>query len=221
MTDLNEIKDDAPLRVLFPEYWKLHSMVRGEVSGLDEAALDWTDNSSGWAGWSIRQQCSHLASVVYRWLLVRWRDQLFTDGIPVSEQELSRLNSPEHDRRLDDDHFREMEQVLNAIEGAMELAQSVLRRVTVSEARSMAVTRSSSPQWALMARAHPIGVTVTEDGGGSLTLEATFRHMYYEYLTHLFNIQRIKRALRKPVVVRLPPEGYHTVRGWDVSEAGL
>ena len=58
---------------------------------------------------------------------------------------------------------------------------------------------------------------ITPDGG-TLTLEATFRHMYFEYMTHLFNMQRIKRAQGLPVIVRLPNEGYHTVPGWDISE---
>ncbi|MDA0677531.1 MAG: hypothetical protein O2788_05935, partial [Chloroflexi bacterium] len=129
--------DDAPLRVLFPQYWKLDSMVRGEIAGLSDPELDWTSNQYGWAGWSIRQQSSHLASVVYRWLLVRWRDQLFADGIPITDERLGQVNSERHDRRLDDALFRTVEQILGAMEEAMQIAQSVLRRVTVSDGRRM------------------------------------------------------------------------------------
>lgn len=210
-----EVSDNSPLRVLFPQYWKLDSMVRGEIKGLNDEAMDWTSSEFGWAGWSIRQQTSHLASVIYRWLLVRWRDELFPEGIPMSEHELALLNSAEHDRRLHEQRYWQAEEILQAMSGAMELAQSVLRRVTVAEGRSMTVTRSASPQWALMVKAHPRGVTLDDDGGGTLTLEATFRHMYFEYLTHLYNMQRIKNALGERVIVRLPNEGYHTVRGWD------
>lgn len=214
----SEVHSDAPLRVLFPQYWKLDSMVRGEVSGLDDDALDWTSDEFGWAGWSIRKQTSHLGSVVYRWLLERWRDQLFPveqGGIPLSDVELGQLSSTEHDRRLNDDFYSGIDDILGAVSGAMELAQSVLRRVTVADGRSLVVSRTASPQWGLMVRAHPHGVTLDETGGGTLTLEATFRHMYYEYLTHLFNMQRIKGALGETVVVRLPDEGYHTVEGWE------
>jgi hypothetical protein len=210
--------DDTPLRVLFPQYWKLDSMVRGEIAGLSDAQIDWTNYRYGWAGWSIRQQSSHLASVVYRWLLVRWREQLFAGGIPITNDRLRQVNSERHDRRLDDDLFRTSEQILGAMEEAMQIAQSVLRRVTVGEGRTLVVTRASSPQWAMMTQAHPHGVTVTPDGG-TLTLEATFRHMYFEYITHMFNMQRMKRAQGLPVIVRLPNEGYHTVPGWDVTEA--
>lgn len=221
MTKLNSgptstvVHDDAPLRVLFPQYWNLDSMVRGELSGLDDSALDWTSEEFGWAGWSIRRQTSHLASVVYRWLLVRWRDQIFKDGIPLSDDELALVNSAKYDRSLDEDIYREPEQILGAMSGAMELAQSVLRRVNVADGRSLVVSRTPSPQWHLMVKAHPTGVTLDENGGGTLTLEATFRHMYFEYLTHLYNMQRMKAELGKTVVVKLPDEGYHTVEGWD------
>jgi hypothetical protein len=213
------INDDSPLRVIFPQYWKLDSMVRGEVSGLSDEALDWTSDQFGWSGWSIRHQASHLASLVYRWLLVRWRDQLFAGGIPITDEELGQLNSPDHDRRLHDGHFRETEEIFGAVEGAMSLAQSVLRRVSVDDGRTMVVSRTASPQWELMTKAHPNGVSIDASGGGTLSLEATFRHMYFEYMTHMFNMHRIKRALGLPVIVRIPDEGYHTVPGWDISEA--
>ena len=219
MNTVIEVNDDSPLRVLFPQYWKLDSMVRGETSGLGDEALDWTSDEFGWSGWSIRHQASHLASLVYRWLLVRWRDQIFADGIPIPEEQLERLNSPEHDRRLHEGHFAELEKVLEAVDGAMSLAQSVLQRVSVADGRRLVVTRAASPQWELMTKAHPNGVTVDETGGGTLSLEATFRHMYFEYTTHIFNMHRIKRALGLPVIVQLPDEGYHTVPGWDISEA--
>ena len=213
--DDSTVAGDAPLGVLFPQYRKMASMLRGEISGLDDSALDWTGDQFGFAGWSIRQQASHLASVVYRWLLVRWSDQLFPDGIPVLNDELARLSSDRYDRRLDDDHYWTADQIVGAAEGAMQLAQSVLARVTVSEGRSLVVSRTPTPQWHLMVKAHPRGVTLDEDGGGTMTLEATFRHMYFEWLTHMYNMHRIKNEIGLPVIVRLPPEGYHTVRGWD------
>lgn len=209
------VEQRAPLRVLFPQFWKLDSMVRGEITRLDNHAFDWTSDEFGWAGWSIRQQTSHLASVVYRWLLVRWRDQLFPDGIPIGDGELALLNSPEYDRRLNDNAYRTADQILAAMSGAMDLARSVLNRTTVEQGQALLVSRAPTPQWPLMVKAHPYGVTVDEEGGGTMALEATFRHIYFEFLTHLYNIQRIKNALGERVVVRLPNEGYHTVRGWD------
>ncbi len=203
------------MRVLFPQFWKLDAMVRGEITGLNDQMLDWTSAEFGWAGWSIRQQSSHLGSLVFRWLLVRWRNTLFPDGLPIPENKLSSLNSADHDRRLNDDLFHSPDQILGAVSLAMSVAQSVLQRFSIAEGRQLSVTRSPSLQWPMMVKAHPRGVTLNSEGGGTLTLEATFRHIYFEYLTHLYNIQRIKHNLGEPIVVRLPNDGYHTVRGWE------
>ena len=52
-----------------------------------------------------------------------------------------------------------------------------------------------------------------------MNLEAMFRHIYFEETTHLFNIQRIKRAQGLATVSEIPKVGYWAVDGWDVSEA--
>ena len=68
---------------------------------------------------------------------------------------------------------------------------------------------------------HPSGVRPDPEqpGQGYVTLEATFRHRYYEYITHLYNIQRMKRAQGLSAVVEIPYEGYWAMPGWDRSEA--
>jgi hypothetical protein len=43
--------------------------------------------------------------------------------------------------------------------------------------------------------------------------------MYYELITHLFNIQRLKRAQGLEATVDLPKVGYYVLDGWDISEA--
>ncbi len=45
------------------------------------------------------------------------------------------------------------------------------------------------------------------------------RHIYFEEITHLFNIQRLKRAQGLPTSTELPRVGYWALDGWDVSEA--
>ncbi len=216
-----QLSDDTPARVMFPDYWRINSMVRGEVDGLTDAQLDWESSEWEWSRWSIRKQVSHMASLVFRWLLVRWGDQLFANGKPISDDELQMLNSADHDRRLNDEAYGDIEDILGALDRAIELARGVLKTQTVESMRSMFVERSVTPQWELMARAHPTGVSAPTDGNApTMTLEATFRHMYYEHLTHLFNIQREKRTQGLITVVKLPNEGYWTIPGWDTSEPG-
>ena len=42
--------------------------------------------------------------------------------------------------------------------------------------------------------------------------------MYFEFVTHLYNIQRLKRAQGLTAVVKLPGVGYWVLPGWDRSE---
>ena len=52
-----------------------------------------------------------------------------------------------------------------------------------------------------------------------MQLEATMRHIYFEEVTHLFNVQRLKRAQGLQTVSDVPEVGYWTLDGWDRSEA--
>lgn len=217
----SEPNPDSPLRVLFPVYWQMDSWVRGELEGMPEAALDWESDDWGFAGWSARRQASHMASLVYRWIAERWAPQVFPDAdIPVSESELALIDSPDYDRRMDETVYWDLDKILDQVDAAVGMCRDIMTRITVGEARSMYVRRGGSDQWELMASAHPRGVSYSDDGSPTtLDLEATFRHMYFEYTTHLYNIQRIKRALGMNAVVRLPNEGYWTLEEWDHTEA--
>ncbi|MCZ6539598.1 MAG: hypothetical protein O6922_07215 [Chloroflexi bacterium] len=207
------------LRTLFPDYWRLDSLVRAEVSELPDAVLDWTSERWGWFGWSIRQQASHMASVPLRWLISRWGDQLFANDMPMpmSAERYATFDSADHDRRLDDRVFWEIDDILGALDEAIVIARGVLTETTVAKARSMVVQRSLTGQWDLMLRAHPDGISENPETGEmtGMNLVATFRHIQFEFYTHIFNIQRSKMALGIATVVRLPDAGYHTVEGWD------
>ena len=81
----------------------------------------------------------------------------------------------------------------------------------------MVVQRNLTGQWGLMRSAHPDGISENPETGEmtGMDLVATFRHIQFEFYTHLFNIQRSKMALGIAPVVRLPDAGYHTIEGWD------
>ena len=71
-----------------------------------------------------------------------------------------------------------------------------------------------------MQRAHPRGVRQDPHDVNTvwIDLEYTFRHIYFEHITHLYNIQRLKRAQGLPAKVQIPDEGYWTLPNWDRSE---
>jgi hypothetical protein len=50
------------------------------------------------------------------------------------------------------------------------------------------------------------------------SLETIFRHRYYEHITHLYNIQRIKLAQGLATKSEVPIEGYMALAGWDLSK---
>ena len=216
---LNEITSSTPARALFPEYWSLENQARAEVKGMSDSQLDWTSPRWTWSEWSVRQNLSHMGSVFYRWMLERWGETLFPDGLPLARESIKSMSSPTHDRRMDDDAVWEIADVLTALAGGVELVRQVMLKETVESMRSKVIIRSATPQWPLMSEAHPAGIELAPDGnGGSMTLEATFRHMYFEFVTHLYNIQRLKRAQGLTAVVKLPEVGYWVLPGWDRSE---
>ena len=217
MTD-GPISDDSPGTALFPEYATLYRLIASEVEGLTEGQLDFSSDRWGWAEWSIRVQLSHMASVLYRWLLLRWGDTLFPDddhGI----DDVQGLAASKFDRRLDDDRYRELPVILEKLEQGIGLALRVLTQRNVGFLRSHTLLQDQGPQWTLMIKAHPSGIEPSDQPGkGVMRLEATMRHIYFEEITHLYNIQRLKRAQGLPTLSELPRVGYWVIDGWDVSE---
>ena len=215
-----EIPNDTPGTTLFPQFNGLRDLVETEVGGLTDAQLDWTSDRWEWSRWSIRQQVSHIANVVPSWLLGRWRDQLFPDGVSalgsLAEHHPSAVGS-----WLDEARYPTIGDLLRAITQASALANHVLAGETAGSMRDREVPRPDTPpHWRQFVLVHPTGVRWhdTEPDFSYLSLEATFRHLYYEAVTHLYNVQRLKRAQGLTAAVELPKDGYWTLPDWDRSE---
>ena len=209
--------DDAPGSVLFPEFATLYDLITPEVDGLSAAHLDFESDCWEWSKWGIRVQLSHMAALIYRWLAVRWGETLFPGG-EHGVEDLSVIEDAA-DRSLDSSRRLEIDDIMARLDEGINLARRVLDRRSVGFLRSHTLFREgqASPESDLTTRAHKSGVTRTE-GGSVWTLEATMRHIYYEETTHLYNIQRLKRAQGLPTVVEVPRVGYWVVDGWDRSE---
>ena len=213
------ITDDSPASALFPEFEALYEMIANEAHGLTDEQLDWTSGDYAWAEWSIRNQLSHMASLTYRWLILRCGDTLFPDdGHGIADIQ-SIANSPS-DRRLDDSKYWEFPVILEMLNGGIQLARRALSERTVGFMRSHSIASEMSASWDLMLQAHPSGMSVSEDGTMRvMRFDAMIRHIYFEETTHLFNIQRLKRAQGLSAVSEVPRVGYWAVDGWDISEA--
>lgn len=213
------ISDDSPGTALFPEYASLYELISAEVQGLTDEQLDFRSDQWGWADWSIRVQLSHMASLISRWLAVRWADTLFPDG-NHGVDDIDGVAKSDFDRRMDDNKYHDLEAILNKLKEGIELAQRVLAERNVGFLRAHSLIQDQSPQWDVMIKAHPTGITPSDEPGkGVMLLEASIRHIYFEEITHLFNIQRLKRAQGLSTVSELPRVGYWTLDGWDISEA--
>ncbi len=207
-------------RSLLPGFWDVGASIHAEIEGLSDEQLDWTSDQFDWAEWSARRQTSHMASMLYRWVILRWGDQLFPGGSGLSESQITALAASRTDRALDEDLFKDIDDITRALDNALALVHAALDGHTVDQARSMTIEAEQGPHWDLMIHAHPTGIDRNKETGISvLTMEGTFRHMYYELITHLFNIQRLKRAQGLEAVIDLPKVGYYTLDGWDISEA--
>ena len=215
----HEVTNKSLGSALFPEFDMLYELIANEVGGLTDDQLDWTSEEYGWAEWSIRVQVSHMASLIYRWLILRWGDVTF----PNDEHgviDVDGLAASPYDRRMDDTKYYELPVILTKLREGIDLARRVLNERNVGFLRSHTVTVTLDGGWGTMIQAHPTAVTPTEQANTvTMQLEGSIRHIYFEEITHLFNIQRLKRAQGLLTVSDLPRVGYWTLDGWDVSEA--
>jgi hypothetical protein len=160
-----------------------------------------------------------MASGDFRWFVLRWGEQLFPEGLPDVGDLDSIVNSP-HDRRLDENRYWNVPDILEKLRQGLEVSHTVLTRETVGSMQSRETKNANSGDWPLFYQAHPRGVKIDPEDSSQvyMTLEASFRHRYFEHITHLYNIQRLKRAQGLAARVELPFEGYMALPGWDRSE---
>ena len=212
---------DAPAITLFPLYGRYRGMVDAELDGLTDAHLDWDSDRWEWAGWSIRRNVSHVASHLFRWYLLRWGNQLFPAGIPF-EDEVHDLAALPH-RRLDEERWWDIAAITGKLDQALEMVRGILQRETVESIRIQTIPQEKDvkPFHAKIADRYP--GTLIQDSKNSdlwhITLEGTLHHSEGELVTHLYNVQRLKRAQGLQARVELPQIGYWTLPDWDRSES--
>lgn len=214
----SDSQSDTGLQV-FPQFGLLYDWVASEVEGLSEIQLSWRSGQWAWSEWSIRIQVSHIASFFYGWLLERWGLTLFPTGL-AELGPLADYTKSKDGWWMDESRYPDLSSLLQAVKDGLALANHVLARETPSSMQNREIARPEAPPlWRLLDKAHPYGTRWTDPDTIHLSLEATFRHLYYEALTHLYNIQRLKRAQGLPTSVVLPFEGYWALPEWDRSEA--
>jgi hypothetical protein len=215
---MTQQSDNAPGTTLFPNIGDFHTMLSQELSGLTDEQLDFTSDQWAWSEWSIRRNASHAASGGLRWILGRWADSNLAEGIDLPDDAMEIVNSGA--RWLDEDKYHSVDSILLKLREGLDVCEAVLAKETVGSMRSRELAWSNTGQAAQMAEAHPRGRRVDNSDSETawIDLEYTYRHIWFEAMTHLYNVQRLKRAQGLTAAVELPEEGYHTIPSWDTSE---
>ena len=216
----NDLPNDAPATRLFPQFSdQLYQMISFEVQDLTDAQLDFESEQWEWSKWSIRRNLSHMASGDFRWFWTRWGEELFPDGLANSGEIEALLDSP-YDRRLDESKFWALNDIIGTLRKGLDFAWSVLSSETVGSMHSREIESGDSELWSELRQANYTGIRLKPNHPGRIyiSLEATFRHRYFEHITHLYNIQRLKRAQGLAPVADIPMEGYLALPTWDLSQ---
>ena len=220
MSGCDQTPDKASALLLFPDFDKVPEMVARETTSLTDVQLDWESDYWDWSTWSIRRQVGHIGSFIPSWLLDRWGHELYPQGLEGLESFADLLPTPE-------EHWRQTGQMgslpslIERVELAVQFALYTLARETIESLKEKEVVRHNTPpHWHQFINAHPRGVRwdVENPSTTHVTLEASFRHLYFESITHLYNIHRLKRAQGIDAVVSLPEVGYWCLPDWDRSE---
>ena len=214
-----DLPNDSPATDLFPQFNdQLYQMISFEVQDLTDAQLDFESDRWEWSKWSIRRQLSHMATGDFRWFWTRWGEELFPEG--ANSREIEALLDSPYDRRLDESKYWILNDILGILRKGLDFAWSVLASETVGSLRSKEIESDDSDLWSGIRQANYTGIRLKPNHPERiyLSLEATFRHRYFEHITHLYNIQRLKRAQGLAAVADIPMEGYLALPTWDLSQ---
>lgn len=215
-------------RALFPEFPQVVDLYRQETRGLPEAVLRRTREEKSWGLWSIRDQVSHVASLPYRWLLIRWGAILFGDALARDEALFDRFDA----RMMKDGYYPQIQDLIGVMRDSFALAWEVLGAETTESIRDGRKISERVPhgmirpgtgedvrRWRenVTLEAHRTGVWIDPEDAElfHFNLEYTFRHMLWEAYAHLKTIQMHKKEEGLAPLAQIPQEGYLCILKWE------
>jgi hypothetical protein len=215
-----------PAVVVWPDYQQFSTWLSQEVAGLSQAQLDFDsqDPAREWMWWSIRRQVSHIAWVLLVFTYKRCHMFLWPEGnapAPIRWQDHTPLSAMKFDRRLDETRYWDMPTLLEKVNLGAAWATQVVTTVPVETLRATQTVRTGTPFWRHVMQVIPRGAWVDAQNPHHFhyTLEASLWMLYWEVLTHLYTIQRLKRAQGLPPRVEIPRVGYLTLPEYTGEEA--
>ncbi len=187
-----------------------------------------TREEKSWGLWSIQDQVSHVASLPYRWLLIRWGAILFGDELPRDKGLFERFDG----RMMKEEYCPQIQDLIDVMRDSFALAWEVLGAETTESIRDGRKISEHAPrgmirpgtgenvrQWRenVTLKAHRTGVWIDPEDTElfHFNLEYTFRHMLWEAYAHLKTIQMHKKEEDLEPLVSIPQEGYICVLKWE------
>jgi hypothetical protein len=213
-------KQPTQVSDLYPYFAQYQGMVAREIADLTETQLDWESDQWEWAVWSIRRDISHVTSHLFRQYLLPkyWGDVLFPTEKPFAADvhDLAALPT----RRLHEDRWWAIEAIMEKLEQGLAIVQEIMACETLETIQEKTIIYDNPPGYHVLAHWYPGTCWPHPDLADHwvMTLEGSLHHSECELITHLYNIQRHKRAQGILATVPLPPIGYWTLKEWDRSE---
>lgn len=209
-----EMPDDLSIGAM-PPYGHLVRWARAEVDGLTDTELDFHDPSPDreWMWWSIRRQVSHMAWDALVFPYRRCAHLLWPDGDvpePISWDDHRLGPRARFDRMLDPQRFGELSDIF----AMLDLGTSWLHRVvTENPIETLRATRERVPGtnfWSYVITTLPRGAAPAPDDPRVIEydLEGSLWMVFYEQLSHVRTIQRLKIHLGLDATIAVPRVGY-------------
>ena len=198
-----------------PTYNLLVAWVEAEVHGLTTEQLDFDDRHPDreWMWWSIRRQVSHMAwdSLIFphrRCNQFLWPDGQIPEPISWIDHRLGR--QAKWDRVLDEDLYWGIDAILDKLKLGVSWLTSVVTEQSIDVLRETEESVHGTPFWAYVIKTLPRGAAPVDDPPHHIryNLEGSLWMVFYELLTHIRTIQRLKVVQGLELQTELPRVGY-------------
>ena len=209
-----EMPEDPTIGAM-PYYPHLMMWVKAEIEGLTDAQLDFDDSHPDreWMWWSIRRQVSHMAWDALVFSHRRCAELLWPDGndpAPVVWEHHHSGPSMKYDRVLDEDLFWHMPDLLEKLQLGISWLDCVVTEHAIETLRATVASVRGTCFWRYVIQTLSRGAEPDPKRETHIryNLEGSLWMVFYEILSHIRTVQRLKRHQELPLVVELPRVGY-------------
>ena len=198
-----------------PWYPHIVTWVEAEIAGLTDEQLDFHDPSPEreWMWWSCRRQVSHIAwdALVFtkrRAGHLLWPNEATPEPINWGEHQMGPNNK--WDRLLDADLFWEVPDLLDKLKLGISWLTRLVEQESTETFRSEIKTVRGTQFWEYVITTLPRGAAASPEDNSQITytLEGSLWMVFYEMLSHIRTIQRLKINQGLTPNVDLPRVGY-------------